>query len=357
MNHSTSRSAPSPLLGRLETLADPARLRLLHLLADQELTVSELGDVLQLPQSTVSRHLKLLAEQGWVVSRAERTANFYRMANGELPETAQRLWELAAAETRDWSALAHDRLRLSRRLAKRSGEGKAFFAGVAGEWERLRTELYGARFTELALHALLPSDWVVADLACGSGAVALSLAPWVRRVVAVDHSREMLAAARKRGASTKNVDWKQGELEALPIADGACDAAVMLLALTHVDEPANAVAEMARVVRPGGRAVVVDLLRHDREAFRRQMGQLRAGFEAGELAELLVTAGFGAVRCAPLPAEPEAKGPALLVASVTREGSAPRKSSRSTDSTGPRKSAGRPPFTSKLFAAQKGKPR
>jgi ArsR family transcriptional regulator len=323
--------SPTPLLSRLETLADPARLRLLHLLATEELAVSELADVLQMPQSSVSRHLKLLAEQGWVVARSARTANFYRMANGELPEPARRLWDLAADETRGWTALEHDRLRLARALAAREGrdgDARAFYAGVAGEWERMRTELYGERFTDLALHALLPPDWVVADLACGSGAVALALAPRVARVVAVDRSRERLAAAKRRAVGSPNVDWKQGELEALPVADAACDAALMLLALTHVADPAKAVSEMARIVRPGGRAVVVDLLRHDREAFRRQMGQLRSGFETDELGALLADAGFDGVRCAPLPAEPDAKGPALLLASASRAGSGRASSTR-----------------------------
>jgi ArsR family transcriptional regulator len=350
-------SSPAPLLTRLETLADSARLRMLHLLAGEELAVTELADVLQMPQSTVSRHLKLLAEQGWVVSRGERTANFYRMANGELPEPVRRLWELAVEETRGWPALEHDRLRLARRLAEREekgGDARAFYAGVAGEWERLRTELYGERFTGLALNALIEPDWVVADLACGSGGAALALAPWVAKVIAVDRSREMLAAARKRAAAACNIEWRQGELEELPIDDRAADAAVMLLALTHVEKPAKAVAEMARVVRPGGRAVVVDLLRHDREAFRRQMGQLRSGFEADELAALLESNGFASVRCAPLPAESEARGPALLLASARRANAALRTSPGSTESAGSREGAGQPPFTSKLFASRKG---
>jgi ArsR family transcriptional regulator len=280
------------------------------------------------------------------------------MANGELAEPARRLWELAAEETRAWPALEHDRLRLARTLAAREarhGDARAFYAGVAGEWERLRTELYGERFTGFATNALLSPDWVVADLACGSGAAALALAPWVKRVIAVDHSREMLSAAKRRGAGTKNIDWRRGELESLPIDDGAADAAVMLLALTHVEEPEKAVAEMARVIKPGGRAVVVDLLRHDREAFRRRMGQLRSGFEALELERLLAASGFGAVRCAPLPTEPEAKGPALLLASATRGAKSAAIRSRSTDTVAKRDGAEPSALTSKLLASRKGK--
>lgn len=317
----TSAHSPDRLLARISSLADAARLRMLHLLEQQELAVSELADVLQMPQSSVSRHLKLLAGEGWVVSRGEGTANFYRMANGELPEPSRLLWKLAADETREWPALAHDRLRMARRLAGRAGEGRDFFAGVAGEWERLRTELYGERFTGIAFQALLAPGWVVADLACGSGAAAIALAPWVARVIAVDRSPEMLQAARRRAQGIDNVVLEEGDLERLPIADGACDAALALLALTQIDEPRLAVSEMARIVKPGGRAVVVDLLRHDREDFRRQMGQKRLGFSPDDLVHLLTAAGFDAVRCAPLPPETEAKGPALLLASGTRKGS------------------------------------
>jgi len=305
-------------LARLGSLADPVRLRLLALLEENELGVGELAEIVQLPQSSVSRHLKQLAELGWVVARPERTANLYRMANGELSEGSRQLWELARGEIAGWNALRHDRLRLERRLRERRAGGDSFFAGVAAEWESLRAELYGQRFTEAAIAALVPREWVIADLACGSGDLTLRLAPRVRRVVAVDASREMLAAARRRLAGLANVELRQGDLGALPLDSGSCDAALLLLALTHVEAPATALAEMARILRPGGRAVVVDLLRHDRDDFRRQLGQQRNGFEEPELAALLSAAGFEGVDCAPLPPEPEAKGPALLLASATR---------------------------------------
>ena len=335
-----SAPTPEPLLARLGSLADPVRLRLLALLERQELGVGELAEILQLPQSSVSRHLKQLAEQGWIVARSERTANLYRMANGELAEGARRLWELSRSEIEAWSALRHDRLRLARRLADRGSDTSAFFAGVAAEWESLRAELYGRRFTEAAIAALVPREWVVADLACGAGDLALRLAPRVARVVGVDASPEMLAAARRRLGAAKNVELRRGDLARLPIEDRSCDAAFLLLALSHVEEPAAAIGEMARILRPGGRAVVVDLLRHDRDDFRRRLGQTRNGFEEHELDGLLATAGFEAVDCAPLPPEPEAKGPALVLASALRRGAtAPRRSTRSNQRT--RKGKGR----------------
>ncbi|MEO7795220.1 MAG: metalloregulator ArsR/SmtB family transcription factor [Thermoanaerobaculia bacterium] len=307
-------------LARLDALADPARLRLLALLDGEELGVGELGEIVQLPQSSVSRHLKVLLDQGWIVSRSARTANFYTMANGELPGPARSLWSLTRTEIAGWPALAHDRLRLERRLAERSETGGGFFAGVAEEWQTLRADLYGRVFGEAAIAALLPRDWVVADLACGAGDLTVRLAPWVARVIAVDASPEMLAAAKRRTRALPNVELHRADLATLPIADGSCDAALLLLALTHVAAPAEAVAEMARILKPGGRAVIVDLLRHDRDGFRRQMGQVRNGFGAEELKALLATTGFTAAECAPLPPEAEAKGPALLLAAGIRSG-------------------------------------
>lgn len=309
---------PDPLLARLGALADPARLRLLALLEREELGVGELAEIVQLPQSSVSRHLKVLGEQGWVVSRSERTANLYSMANGELPAAARSLWEIARQDIAGWPTLEHDRLRLARRLAERTDGSRGFFAGVADQWETLRAELYGRRFTEAAIAALLPSDWTVADLACGAGDLTVRLAPRVKRVVAVDASPEMLAAAKRRARGLANVEFHRADLADLPVADGSCDAALLLLALTHVEQPAAAVAEMARILKPGGRAVIVDLLHHDRDEFRRKMGQLRNGFTAAELQAMLRDAGLEKETCAPLSPEAEAKGPALLLATATK---------------------------------------
>lgn len=308
---------PEALLGWMESLADPTRLRLLRLLERHELGVAELCEVLQLPQSTVSRHLKVLADQGWVRSRPHRTTNLYRMDIGEVDPAARRLWALTREQTDDWATVAQDQLRLTRRLAERQ-PSQGFFAGAAGRWDRLREELYGRTFTQEAFLGLLPPDWAVADLGCGTGQVAAALAPHVRRILAVDQSSAMLKAARRRLAAFENVELRQGTLEALPLSAGACDGALLLLALTYVENPAQAIGEAARILRPGGRLVVADLLRHDRKEFRREMGQLRLGFDVKEMDMFLRVAGLEDVRIRPLTPDPEAKGPALLLATATR---------------------------------------
>jgi ArsR family transcriptional regulator len=301
----------------MESLADPTRLRLLGLLERHELGVAELCDVLQMPQSTVSRHLKVLADQGWLRSRAQRTNNLYRMDLEAAEAGARRLWGLARDQMEGWATAGQDALRLERVLARRP-PAQDFFSGAAGRWDRLREELYGRSFGQEAFLALLSPEWVVADLACGTGPATAAIAPHVRRVIGVDQSAAMLKAARRRTTGLGNVELRRGSLEALPVDSGSCDGALLLLALTYVEDPALAVGEAARILRPGGRLALVDLLRHDREEFRRDMGQLRLGFETGEMKRLLEGAGLRGVSVRTLPPDAEAKGPALMLAVGTK---------------------------------------
>jgi ArsR family transcriptional regulator len=314
MVESSKLNPTDMLLSWMECLSDATRLRLLRLLERHELGVVELCDILQLPQSTVSRHLKVLGDQKWVRSRREGTTRLYRMILDELTAPARRLWLLAREQTESWATLKQDELRLGRVLREREGDSQAFFAGAAAEWDRLRRELYGDAFTTHAMLALLPSDFVVADLGCGTGQVSAALAPHVRQVIAVDNSPAMLKAAKKQAGDLANVDLRRGELSAVPIEDASCDAALLLLVLGYVPDPAGALKEMSRILKPGGRAVIVDLLPHDRDDFRRRMGQQRLGFDRGELEQLMTAAGFASVSIRALPPEPNVKGPALFLA-------------------------------------------
>jgi ArsR family transcriptional regulator len=153
----------------------------------------------------------------------------------------------------------------------------------------------------------------VADLACGTGQAAAEIARCVRHVIAVDNSGAMLKAARRRMADLSNVDLRRGDLEALPIDDAACDAALLLLALSYVNEPAAVVREMSRVLKPGGKAVIVDLLPHDREDFRVEMGQTRRGIEPEAVGGLMDASGLAVEYEFALAPEPGVKGPALFL--------------------------------------------
>jgi ubiquinone/menaquinone biosynthesis C-methylase UbiE len=316
---STTPSNPDALLGWMESLADGTRLRLLRLLERHELGVVELCDVLQLPQSTVSRHLKVLSDQHWTRSRRQATTNLYRTILDELEPTARKLWILAREQTGNWVTTQQDEARLLRHLRDKQNDSQAFFAGAAGLWDKLRGELYGSRFTVAAMLSLLPSDYIVADLGCGTGPLTADLAGYVKQVIAVDNSAAMLKAAHKRLEAFDNVELRRGDLEALPIDDGSCDAAMMVLVLTYVATPQTAIQEMARILKPGGKAIVLDLLPHDREDFRRQMEQQHAGFSSQTVEKMFSGAGLANVKSQALAPEPNVKGPALLVATGTKQ--------------------------------------
>ena len=291
---------------------------MLFVLERQELTVSELCAVLQLPQSTVSRHLKTLADAGLVVSRRDGTSRYYSPAPDEGGAQA-RIWEVTRATLADSPGAAADARRLDRVLARRSETSQQFFATTAGQWDRLRDELFGADFAIGALVGLIPDHWVVGDLGCGTGATAASLAPNVARVIGVDASPEMLAAAARRLGRFTNVDLRKGTLEALPIDRASLDAAVMMLVLHHVPAPADALAEAARVIKRGGRLLLVDMLPHEHDEYRRQMGHVWLGFAEDHIRRMIAHAGFSNVRVQPLPPNDAAKGPALFAATATRQ--------------------------------------
>ena len=304
----------------LTTLADATRSRMLLLLERHELTVSELCTVLQLPQSTVSRHLKTLSDASWVVSRRDGTSRYYTLSLDERGGPARRLWALLRDQVGATAGADQDARRLKNVLARRQSKSQEFFETTAGQWDKLRADLFGTASHLQALPALLDERWIVGDLGCGTGQVACALAPFVARVIAVDRSGEMLQAARRRVRDLPSVEIKRGELEALPIADAELDAATLLLVLHHLPDPAAALAEAHRVLKPGGRLVMADMLPHDREEYRQQMGHVWLGFSDEHVHRLLAAAGFERVRIVALPVNAAAKGPALFVASGIKQG-------------------------------------
>ncbi|PYR35869.1 MAG: ArsR family transcriptional regulator [Acidobacteria bacterium] len=306
------------ILDHLASLADTTRSRLLLLLERHELTVSELCRIMQLPQSTVSRHLKALADGEWISSRAEGTSHLYGMTRDELDAPARRLWLLVRDQVGPTPVAVQDQRRLHSVLADRRTKSQEFFSTSAGRWDRFRDELFGDRFHLAALAAFADSSWIVGDLGCGTGHVALALAPFVGHVTAVDGSAAMLHAARRRLQQFDNVVLRRGELEALPIDDARLDAAVTMLVLHHVPEPSRAAAEVARVLKPGGRFLLVDMLPHDRESYRQQMGHIWLGFSEEYTRHLLSEAGFEDCRIVALTPDQRAKGPGLFVATARR---------------------------------------
>ncbi|MEO7083986.1 MAG: metalloregulator ArsR/SmtB family transcription factor [Gemmatimonadaceae bacterium] len=306
------------VLDRLSALADPTRSRILLLLERHELTVSELCSALQLPQSTVSRHLKLLSDDGWVAARGEATSRFYRMSVDQLGADAKDLWSVVRAQISNAVSAAQDQRRAERVLSKRLDKAHLFFLNSADTWDALRSEMIGARTDLLALLDLFDEEWVVGDLGCGAGHISEALAPCVSRVIAVDESGPMIAAAETRLAQHDNVDLRIGNIESLPIDDGTLDVAILFLVAHFISDPAKVMREIRRVLKPGGRILIVDLIGHDRVEYVVQLGHVWQGFDGDHMKEWMGNAGFTRCRYRPLPPDPDAKGPDLFVASARR---------------------------------------
>lgn len=306
------------ILDHMAALADPIRCRMLLPLERHELTVSEICSVLQLPQSTVSRHLKTLADDGWVASRRDGTSRFYGMTLEDLDPGAQRLWPLIREQVSASNGADHDERRLKSVLARRRSKSEEFFASASGQWDHLRAELFGDRFHLHAMLALLDPNLTVGDLGCGTGQVTELISPHVAKVIAVDGSTDMVQAARRRLKGAPHIEVRRGDMEALPIDDGQLDVAIVALVLHHVPEPARALTEVSRVLKPSGRVLVVDMLPHDREEYQQQMGHVWLGFSEKTIKKHLEAAGFGKPTVTPLPTDDSAKGPSLFVATAQK---------------------------------------
>jgi ArsR family transcriptional regulator len=302
----------------MANLADPTRVRLLRVLEREELSVLELCDVLKLPQSTVSRHLKTLSDQDWLANRREGTASYYRLSDG-IGAGAKRLWRFARAETEAWPAVQQDALRLEALLRARRSEAETYFTGAAAEWNRVREEAYGHDFERVLLRSLPPREWTIADLGCGTGSFTLELASSGAHVIGVDQSASMLRLARRYTREYDNVELHQASLEAVPIPDGRCDVALLVLVLSYVAEIPPVLREAHRILAPGGRLFVVDAYPHADESFRRRLGQARPGIDPDRIVELLDEVGFEHVGAGgPITARANRSAPDLFLAEGTR---------------------------------------
>lgn len=305
----------------LSQLADPVRLRMIRVLEQHELAVGELVKVLQIPQSSGSRHLRVLADGGWLFKRTAGPAAFYRVVLDDLREELRSVWITLRDQMSDDPILQEDDHRLNAVLAERMTDSAAFFGRVAGEWDDVRNDLFGRSFTDNALLGFLNPSWVVADLGCGTGNATELMSPWVNRVLAVDRSPEMLTAARDRlhktGLPTDNVEFVQGELTSIPLDSGSVDVAACVLVLHHVEDHIEALKEMRRVLRTthnGGMLLVVDMCEHQRHEYRHAMGHVHLGFSEQERQSMFAAAGFKHVRINTLRPDTNASGPSLFAA-------------------------------------------
>jgi len=285
------------ILDTLKALADPCRLRLTAVLLAGEFTVQELTGILGMGQSRISRHLKILAEAGVLSVKHQGTWSYYR-AGGDngffsaiCPVLEQEL-EALPERSQDLAAVATV-------LEERRRRSQEFFDRHARQWDDLARTLLPVPDYRGQLLALVPEGKTVVEIGLGTGGLLPALAAKASKVIGVDHSPAMLEEARARltRAGLAGIDLRLGEMTHLPLSDKAVGCAVLNMVLHHAADPAAVLAEIRRVLTPGGVLVLADLARHEREAAREQLADQWLGFEEEELQEWLKAAGFADFRC------------------------------------------------------------
>ena len=282
----------------LRLLGDDARLRILRVLRAERLNVGELTGIVGLAQSGVSRHLGLLKDAGLVAEQREGGFTYFQAVPAESANGAAALGPFLDAHFEAFGRTPAGRAD-DARLAEVRRVRKENFDAHAGPDTKARQFVPGRSWAAWAraLGHLLPPVRV-ADLGCGDGYLTIEASRWASRVIAVDRSRAVLERARglAKRRRVRNVIWKRGELEKLPLRDASVDVALLSQALHHADDPAAAVAEAARVLVPGGRVLILDLREHDQSWVRERLGDTWLGFSDDRLGKLLKHAGLADVK-------------------------------------------------------------
>lgn len=279
----------------LKALADPARLRVLAAVAEEELTVGEIQEVVASVQSSVSRNLAILRDAGFVRDRKEGTSVYFSLRQ-DMPEQARDLFQSLAVRFKELPEAKEDRGRLRECLRRRLQRSRDYFESIAGDWERIRKSYFDDRLTSLAIEKLVPSNLVLADVGCGTGNLTFEMARFAKKVIGIDLSREMIRQASRlaKEREIRNVEFRLGDAESLPLAAETVDAAFSVMVLHFLQEPARAVAELCRITRPGGFVILVDLVPHQEEWMRSEMAHRWLGFEKSSVEKWL--RGGGAIQ-------------------------------------------------------------
>jgi ubiquinone/menaquinone biosynthesis C-methylase UbiE len=287
----------------LRVVADPNRLRILLLLKAEELSVAELQEILVMGQSTISTHLSQLKQAGLVEDRRIGKNSLYRLTSPAGGCPLDVLLDQAKAEIPE---AAHDRATARRVVKKRQDKMRAFFDSVAGRLGKDYVPGKSWKSLAEALLRLMP-PMTIADLGAGDGTFSLLLAQNAKNVIAVDSSAKMIEFAREQAHRhhVKNIDYRLGDMEELPIDDEAVDLVFFSQSLHHALHPQQAIAEAARILRPGGRIAILDLAKHRFEEAREMYADEWLGFSESELESMLQRAGFAQIQTSVLQKEAE----------------------------------------------------
>ena len=264
----------------LKALADPLRLRILAAVAEEELTVGEVQEVVDSVQSSVSRNLAILRQAGFVQDRKEGTSVFFT-ARETMPEPAREIFGSLRPRLAELPEYKADQARLEATRRRRLQRSQNYFESVAGDWDHIRKSYFDDRLASFAIEKLLPRNLTLADIGCGIGSLTFELARFAGEVIGVDLSTQMLRRARDgaREKRLRNVEFRRGDALKLPLAADSVDATFCVMVLHFLVAPDRAVAELCRITRPCGSVILVDLVEHKEEWMREQMAHQWLGFD------------------------------------------------------------------------------
>ena len=286
---------------------------MLHVLSIGEFSIGELTQIFSLPQSTISRHIKVLRNTSWVKKRSEGTSSWLSFQPALLNEEQQVFWRLLQAQS---ETLAQSDIHKAKAvLSMRETDSEIFFQNIKERWSDLRSSLFGDSFLLPTLLALLPSHIRVIDIGCGHGETLLALHPFVRSIVGVDRSQSMIEIAHNKTHNIEKISLKRASLPLLPFQESQFDFALCVLVLQHVINITHALDEIARILTENASLIIVDMLHHNKSEFTKRMGHRHPGFLQSDFKHPL----FSCDLWIPLPKDSETLGPPLFLARLRRK--------------------------------------
>lgn len=275
----------------LKACADETRIRLLNILINHELSVNEIVDMMGMGQSRISRHLKILLDAGLLKCRRDGVWAFY---SGSTSGPGKSFIEAMLPMLSKDETLKKDLVTASAIIEERTKTARQFFNKIAGQWDRLKSEILGGFNLSKAIADLSPECEKAADLGCGTGDLLTALKSKAQKIIGVDSSSEMLKEARTRleSAGNEKADLRLGELEYLPLRDREVSLAVSSMALHHIQNPMQAIKEAGRILEKDGTFIIAEYGKHSDESMRQKYGDLWLGFHPDEIKYWLEDAGF-----------------------------------------------------------------
>ncbi len=280
----------SELIKCFKALSDKTRLRLFYMLREYELNVNEIVLVVGMIQSGVSRHLKILLESGLLTARKEGSFTYYSIAGNRIART---LIEMIGQQRLDDTTFGEDVTAAAEMIHIRQNRTKRFFKSVAPKWDRLKKDVLGDFDLNGALKKRIQSGKTISDLGCGTGELFECLSEnHYKKLIGIDSSPDMLDQARIRLANKPRIELRLGEVEHLPMKNEEIDTAAMAMVLHHVSQPRLPIAEVFRVMKPGGSFILSDFQKHDNESIKAIIGGSWLGFEKKQIKSWLTESGF-----------------------------------------------------------------